>query len=68
MVYKFNSTDLNGSTLEISCEANRLHLFTSDYENDYQWNSVYLSKEDIDDLIIALTNIKNEISQFERNK
>jgi hypothetical protein len=67
MVYKFNSDGLreNDKTcLEFSHEAGRLQIISSDYDNEMHVNFHLLELEEMDDMIIALTNIRNEIVQF----
>ncbi|MFD0964701.1 hypothetical protein [Pseudofulvibacter geojedonensis] len=69
MVYKFNAQGIDENTdtyLEFSTEEDRLMIISGDYDNELQNNIHYLNKEEINDLIIALTNLNNEIAEFER--
>ena len=69
MVYKFNAEGVDEDTntyLEFSTSEDRLMIISGDYENESLTNIHYLNKEEINDLIIALTNLNNEIAEFER--
>lgn len=69
MVYKFSAQGIDENTdtyLEFSTEQDRLMIISGDYDNELQNNIHYLNKEEINDLIIALTNLNNEIAEFER--
>ena len=67
MVYKFNSEGLqenDRTCIEFSHEAGRLQIISSDYDNEMLVNFHLLDLEEIDDMIIALTNLRNEIVQY----
>lgn len=69
MVYKFNAQGIDKNTdtyLEFSTEEDRLMIISGDYDNELQNNIHYLNKEEVNDLIIALTNLNNEIAEFEK--
>jgi len=70
MIYKFNQrlrTEGNVS-LELSTEDEYLKINTQNHDEELLWNTIYLKSEDIDDLIVALTSLKNEISERKRNQ
>jgi hypothetical protein len=69
MVYKFNTKDSSnqgGTFVELSCEADVLVIESGNINDEQNWCSHFIQKSEIDNLIIALTNIKNEISEYER--
>ena len=71
MVYKFNTgkTGENADTyIELSRDKESLMLVSGDYENEINGNFHYLKEDEIDDLLIALTNIQNEISQWKKKQ
>ena len=71
MVYKFNTgkTDENTDTyIELSRDKDSLMIVSGDYENELKGNFHYLNEDEIDDIIIALTNIKNDISHWKKKQ
>jgi hypothetical protein len=70
MIYKFDNrlTTETNTSLELSTENEYLKIDTQNNEEELLWNTVYLKSEDIDDMIVALTNLKNEISEWRRNQ
>lgn len=67
MVYKFNSEGLeekDATNVEFSHTEGRLRIISSSYEDEMMVNFHHLEFEDIDDLIIALTNIRQEIVAY----
>lgn len=70
MIYKFDNrlTTETNTSLELSTENKYFKIDTQNNEEELLWNTVYLESEDIDDMIVALTNLKNEISEWRRNQ
>jgi hypothetical protein len=70
MIYKFDNrlTTETNTSLELSTENEYLKIDIQNNEEELLWNTIYLKNDDIDDMIIALTNLKNEISEWKRNQ
>jgi len=71
MIYKFNSrgtTDKDSTYLEFSTDNDELMVVSGNYEEEIIGNIHYLHVSEIDDMIVALTNLKNEISEWKRNQ
>ncbi|WP_157716264.1 hypothetical protein [Roseivirga echinicomitans] len=68
MDYKFNDVGNEDTSIEFSALGHNLSITSYDYEEgaENNWVNIQINKNDIDELIIALTNIKNEISDWEK--
>ncbi len=71
MVYKFDSagtSEKDNTYLEFSCENDTLKIYSGNYEDEIIGNVHYLHVDEIDEMIVALTSIKNSISQWKRDQ
>ncbi|WP_024770576.1 hypothetical protein [Aquimarina macrocephali] len=76
MLYKFNNRDkinFDADNVELNSEANTLTISIfrqEDYENHNTRNSIdiQLNEEDLEDMILALTNIQREIFEYKKSK
>jgi len=71
MIYKFNSrseNNQNDTYLEFSTENDELMIISGNYVDEIVSNAHYPQVSEIDNMIIALTNLKNEISESNRNQ
>ncbi len=68
MDYKFDDVGNEDTSIEFSAQGYNLSITSYDYNEGVEnnWVNTQIRKEDIDELIIALTNIKNEISDWEK--
>lgn len=68
MDYKFDDVGNEDTTIEFSATGYNLSITSYDHNEGVEnnWVNVQISKSDIDDLIIALTDIKNKISTWEK--
>ena len=76
MLYKFNNRDkinFDADNLELNSEANTLGISIfrqDDYKNHNSRNfiDIQLNEEDLEGLILALTNIQREIFDYKKSK
>jgi hypothetical protein len=68
MEYKFDDAGNEDTTIEFSAMGNNLSITSYDYNEGEKknWVNIQIRKSEIDDLIIALTDIKNKISEWEK--
>lgn len=75
MDYKFknrDSSNFEADHIELCSEANTLvvSMIKEDYENPMLSNNIdiQLNEKDLEDMILALTNIQREISEYKKTK
>jgi hypothetical protein len=71
MIYKFNTrgtNDKDNTYLEFSTDNDSMMVVSGNYEEEIKGNIHYLHVTEIDDMIVALTSLKNEISEWKRSQ
>ena len=66
MEYKFRSKNISDASIEFSQDNTQVYVQIMSSPDDYS-EPVWLDKNDVDDLILALTDIKNRITRQEKN-
>lgn len=68
MDYKFEDVGNEDTTVEFSAMGYNLSITSYDHNEgaENNWVNVQIRKSEIDDLIIALTDIKNKITEWEK--